>query len=113
MNCTARCICAHEGCTDGITYSYASVRERREADVYYAKRPYRCIRHAKPNEVLSPKDLERTTEFVNGRSITYPELDDLFWNDGGSFEYGPGFKAFAKDFPIGTKLIITARIELP
>lgn len=33
--------------------------------------------------------------------------------DGMSFVYGPGFNAMAGDFPAGTKLIITARIELP
>jgi len=29
------------------------------------------------------------------------------------FVSGPGFKAYAKDFPPGARLIITARIELP
>ena len=40
-------------------------------------------------------------------------LDGLFWDKRQGFTYGPGFKAYASDFPPGTKLIVTARIELP
>jgi hypothetical protein len=43
----------------------------------------------------------------------------LFWfpeggpRTGSGFQHGPGFRAFANDFPVGTRLIVTARLELP
>lgn len=48
-----------------------------------------------------------------------PHLPEhLFWiasdeKSGSGLTFGPGFKAFAKDFPEGTRLVITARIEAP
>lgn len=45
-------------------------------------------------------------------------LDGLYWTaegerPGSGFTYGPGFKAFGRDFPEGTKLIVTAEVVLP
>lgn len=50
---------------------------------------------------------------VAGKSKKYPNLAGLFWDDGSGFTHGTGYKAYADDFPPGTRLIITARIELP
>jgi hypothetical protein len=37
---------------------------------------------------------------------------NMYWDRSG-FVYGPGFKAFADDFPEGTQLVVTARIVMP
>lgn len=51
--------------------------------------------------------------------ISHEETYGLFWRaegqekGGNGFVFGNGFKAFAKDFPAGTRLTVTARVELP
>lgn len=45
-------------------------------------------------------------------------LKGLFWigegeSSGSGFTFGPGFKAFATDFPEGTQLRITAEVVIP
>ncbi|MFK5282653.1 hypothetical protein ACI3PL_24120, partial [Lacticaseibacillus paracasei] len=37
----------------------------------------------------------------------------MYWDSGSEFAHGPGFKAWAADFPEGTRLIVTVRIETP
>lgn len=41
-----------------------------------------------------------------------PRSLGLFFGNQG-FVYGPGFRAFAKDFPAGTVLRVTAEVILP
>ena len=110
---TIRLVCAEPECRET---SFTTAETRREEDEIrrrYARRPYRCVRHTNPEEVLSESNRERTTQFVAGKSEKYPELENLFWGRGSGLVSGPGFKAYANDFPSGTKLTITARIELP
>jgi hypothetical protein len=110
---TIRYACAVTGCSE----NYRTVADTRalERDIRdrYAKHPWRCTRHTYPDEVLSTSNSTRTTVLTAERSKRYPDLSDLFWSEGSGFQHGPGFKAYAKDFPPGTKLIVTARIELP
>lgn len=108
-----RLVCAESGC-NYTTYTTADTR-REETDIRrrYAEKPYRCVRHTHPEEVLSDTNRERSTVMVAGKSEKYPHLDNLYWGRGSGFVSGPGFKAYAEDFPEGTKLIISARIELP
>ncbi len=123
---TIRFKCAEEGCGEWY-YSVASTRhDEAETRTWYAKHPWRCTRHTKPDEVLTPDNLERSTVLRAGRLRQSPTrrdpdpgyIDGLYWlegaaTSGGGLTSGPGFKAYAKDFPPGTRLIITARIELP
>lgn len=123
---TIRFKCAEGGCGEWY-YSVAPTRrEETETRAWYAKRPWRCTRHTKPDEVLTPDNPERSTVLVAGRVRQSPTRRDpdpgyisgLYWLEGDAttgsgFRYGPGFKAFADDFPPGTRLIVTARIELP
>ena len=102
--------CAHEGCSEHVTFRYDTQRDLRssfELKNYGAGNGWRCVRHSTPNEVLSADNLEQRFEVINRQE----EYGRFFGHQG--FVHGPGFKAFAKDFPPGTKLIITARIELP
>ncbi|WP_280393096.1 hypothetical protein [Nocardia wallacei] len=104
---TIRFKCAEDGCGEWY-YSVAPTRrEEAETRSYYAKRPWRCTRHTKPDEVLTPDNPERRTEItVEAKQFGHS------WGYSGLVS-GPGFKAFADDFPPGTRLIVTARIELP
>lgn len=109
--------CAEPGCQEW-SFTEADTRaEERETRQRYAKNPYRCFRHRKPNEVLSVDNPETTKTLVVEEKFTTDrwgtkQLLGLYFGHMG-VESGPGFRAFAKDFPPGTKLIVTARIELP
>jgi hypothetical protein len=103
--------CAEDGCRETAYYEHASQREAAESRQWRAKHPYRCLRHTRPGEVLTQDGTERV-----GVLTVYEESYGKFWRgetdkSGSGSAHGPGFKAFAKDFPAGTRLVVTARIE--
>lgn len=105
--------CAEDGCRETAYYEHANQREAREALQWRAKFPYRCSRHTRPDEVLAEDSPERV-----GVLTVHEESYGRFWlgehdKSGSGSAHGPGFKAFAKDFPPGTRLVVTARIEPP
>lgn len=103
--------CAYVGCAEQGHYSFNSQREKRESSA--GKKPWFCVRHTNPESVLSANNPEIITILFASKSKRYPDLTGLFWSDGSGFTHGDGYKAYADDFPPGTKLIVTARIELP
>lgn len=114
--------CAKPECNDYAHYEYDSQKERVEAAKRRREHPYRCIRHSAESEVLSPENVERTGVLTAEKSYyrsydgTMKALDGLFWKaegfaTGSGIATGPGFRAFADDFPEGTRLVITARIH--
>lgn len=109
--------CPTKGCAERPTfYEYTSQREYADAVKRYPDRTSPCSRHRKPEEVLSVENFVRHHVLVAKR---VPEVSGLYWlsedkgRGGSGFECGPGFKAYARDFPEGTRLLITAEIELP
>ena len=115
-------VCAAPGCRE---QSFAEYRNQQEARAIRT-REWRCFRHSKPNEVLSADNTETTTVLTLHPSYSTsrysdepPRLIGYFWGPEGTdkghsgIETGPGFRAIAKDFPPGTRLVVTARIELP
>jgi hypothetical protein len=98
--------CGEPGCTEKETRTYSSQREY--AQDYNSRITYKCIRHSKPAEVLLPNNLQKEITLVN---VKHPH--GKFWGGHSGFIHGNGYMAFASDFPEGTKLTITARIELP
>ena len=121
---TIRRKCTHNGCKEWTFTTATTRREEAEIRLRHSKSPYLCVRHTEPDEVLSADNLERTTTVTAGKVVARPlpgidlpgevrYLDGLSWSSGSGFTYGLGFKAYASDFPPGTKLIVTARIELP
>lgn len=132
--------CAESGCRERARYVYDTRRDYDDAARRYAKDPWLCTRHTKPHELLglanrliraeavaskvATSDYERRLgeyERAVARGSNFAHrpaefLDGLFWQGAGlrsGFTCGPGFKAFATDFPEGTKLVITAEIVLP
>lgn len=102
--------CKHPGCTEHVTYRYDTRRDLAqsfELKHYGGEKGWRCTRHAKPAEVLSVENIATTCEMT-----IREEAHGKYFGSSG-FVFGPGFKAFAADFPAGAKLIVTARIELP
>jgi hypothetical protein len=106
--------CGTSGCAEHATYAYTSQREYREIWDRQQRNPYRCTRHREPEKVLRP-DNPQTVEVLVARRERY----GMFWRPegvdvgGSGFSFGPGFNAHADDFPAGTRLVVTARVELP
>lgn len=101
-----RCKCVTDGCTETARYEYDSRADYDQG----ARRniQWKCNRHTRPDEVLSAQERIKT--------VTY-ELTELehgkYWDGTSGFVYGPGFKAYGKDFPVGTLIRVTAEIILP
>jgi hypothetical protein len=113
--------CAHEGCAERALYVFGTRREQSETVESLRRRGgWRCVRHTKPDDVLATDAPARETTLVSYEK-DYGQLTGVkrFWRrqgtdeSGNGFVYGPGFKAFAGDFPAGTRLVVSARIEPP
>lgn len=127
--------CGEAGCRERARFVYDLQRDYAEAGRRYAKDPWRCTRHTDPESVLGLDRLSiqatatasrvkfsgyeaALARYVPGGWGSPPKeyLDGLFWVGAGmssGFTFGPGFKAFADDFPEGTKLVITVEAVLP
>lgn len=101
--------CAHEGCREAANYRYSTKRDLMESFELknYSNGRWRCIRHSKPNEVLSHDNPETRAE------LTVDQKEHGRYFESSGFISGPGFRAFAKDFPPGAKVIVTATLVLP
>lgn len=99
--------CGHEGCAEIAFYAPHNRKEYADLDRMYGNGRWRCTRHTQPNEVLGPEDRIKTFE-IESRQEPY----GLYFGNFG-FLSGPGFKVWAKDFPVGTKIKVTAEVILP
>jgi hypothetical protein len=81
--------------------------------ILHRKHPWRCLRHSKTGVTMSPTERVHIFEAEARKSDRYPKLDQLFWDNHSGFAHGPGFRAWANDFPPGTTLRVTAEIILP
>lgn len=108
---TLRKQCTHYGCTEFSCFRYDTQRELRESS--YQSKPWTCTRHTNAEKLLTLENMVRETVVINAAG----PAGKLYWMEGermnSGFIYGAGFKAFADDFPPGTRLIITARVETP
>ena len=105
-NYVIRAKCQHPGCTDVARYEASTRKEEAEIYQRYA-RNWLCVRHTRPDEVLSPVNTLRSVELVS-EEFSYGRF---FGGQG--FISGPGFKIYAADFPAGTTLKVTAEVVLP
>ncbi|QLF83870.1 hypothetical protein SEA_MOOSEHEAD_62 [Gordonia phage Moosehead] len=104
---TLRWRCAEDGCTEQY---YTAVDYKADYHAAYrrqSEKPWRCLRHNGNGGVLSPENtLIRTEVPMTVKSY------GKFWDRRGLVT-GPGFKAYADDFPDGTTLIVTVEAILP
>lgn len=103
--------CGHEGCEEFGRYEVDNRNHAIDLDRQYGNGKYRCIRHSQPNSVLSAENNRIVDELT-----IFQEKYGQFWGKERAFNgfaHGPGFKAFADDFPAGTILRVTAEIILP
>lgn len=103
-----RVYCGHEGCTKTGDIESPTRREQSEDYKRYGNGQWRCDRHRRHEEVLSPIDRKRVTDW----SIS-AKPHGKYWQSGTGIAHGPGFRAYADDYPEGTIIRVTAEIILP
>lgn len=93
--------CTEPGCREYGIHEYERASEPRVKN-------WLCYRHRNPEQLLSDDNRKRVTV------LTVEARDDIsgkhFFNGKNGTVSGPGFKAIAEDFPVGTKLVITAEL---
>lgn len=104
-----RFVCGHAGCKETANYRYDTKRNLMESFELknYSEGRWLCVRHSRPNEVLGIDNRETSAVL-----IVEQKPHGLYFGNNG-FIHGPGFKAFAKDLPAGSAVIVTARLVLP
>lgn len=103
--------CGHPGCNELAHYEYHSRDEATRLQKSYYPDKWRCTRHSRPNEVLGEANRVLTSEMR-----VFEEPHGKYWGTDKAwtgFISGPGFKAFAEDFPTGTVIRVTAEIVRP
>lgn len=113
---TMRLTCAAKPCPESQTYVYDTMRDREESHQFYRRNPWHCAKHSTPEKVLTPERLTIRTALTVGPPGDRFRKTAWLKEDGSreaAFVYGAGFKAFAEDFPEGTRLTITVTAELP
>jgi hypothetical protein len=105
--------CGHAGCSERTRYEYDRQRDMLDSQ-RRTKGEWLCSRHISPDEVLSPTNLHRVAEITAGKSDRYPDLPGLTWREqSNGFAHGLGWRAWANDFPAGTRLRVTVEVILP
>ena len=101
--------CSHPGCKESVNYRYDTRRDLANSFELknYSGGRWNCLRHKDPNRVLSPNNPEIE------QTIVCEQTEHGRYFGGQGLVTGPGFLAYAKDLPAGTRLIISARVELP
>lgn len=111
--------CAERPCPEKIIYHHETRRDEAASVKDQQARPWKCSRHSKPAEVLGTGQETLTSVMT---AVPRPNAarweSVLIWAGPGwpflsDNVHGPGFRAFAGDWPEGTRLEITARILPP
>jgi hypothetical protein len=103
--------CTFPGCTQSSHHEFHSLAELKQQLKWQPRETWRCVRHSRAEEVLSSTNPIRTVELTN-----FEEPHGKFWGTTKAqcgYQCGPGFQAFAVDFPAGTRLRVTAEIIYP
>jgi hypothetical protein len=106
--------CVHEDCVQRAHFEFTSIRAKQQCVERTEQRGgWRCGRHTDPEKTLSENNRTREVTLV----VTETERGRFWCEEGqerlsGGFVCGPGFRAYAEDFPADTKLIVTARLEM-
>lgn len=122
-----RVVCAQDGCRENALYRYDYKADYSEAyRRHNHEKPWKCIRHSDPDRNLR---LDNTA--VSGVFVATEKFIDvhggeqksigLFWmpegapggSSGNGFDHSSVHSAYAEDFPVGTRLVITAYVETP
>jgi hypothetical protein len=108
--------CADPDCPEKVTYYHETRADEAKSVKDQRERPWKCSRHFWPERVLgSDREVIASVMTVTRRPDARTWESPLIWTGPGwpflsDKVSGPGFQAFAGDWPEGTRLEITARI---
>lgn len=105
--------CAEPGCEETALWAYMSKAERALASEKNKRAEWRCRRHDEPERVLGLSNPSRVGVLVVERFSTGQYWREEGRASGSATVDGPGFRAFAEDFPVGTQLVVTAQVVFP
>jgi hypothetical protein len=100
--------CSHPGCAEVYRYEIMDRAHALSVDRTHGGGQYKCIRHSRPDEVLSADNMKRSVDWTNDQ-----KEHGRYWASASGFVSGPGFKVFSEDWPAGTILRVTAEIITP
>jgi len=114
--------CAEPGCREIQCLVHDLRADQAAAYKRQQERPFKCSRHEHPERNLKPGN--ETTAYTVVASRVRSRFRDsewapgLYWlpegaTTGSGYTFGPGFNAHADDFPEGTRLTVTAQVEMP
>lgn len=106
-----RVVCTHPGCLECTRYHFDVQADMRRHFEREPRDKWLCIRHQNSDQVLSDANRTRVQEMVN-----FETDHGKFWGvdkPSSGFVSGPGFKAFAADFPAGTRIRVITELILP
>jgi hypothetical protein len=118
-----RVVCAENGCSENALYRYdykADYTASRRR--YEVEHPWKCTRHSSPERNLRPDNTAVSGTYIATEKFTEIRGEQhslgLFWvregaETGNGFSHSDVHTAFAKDFPAGTRLVVTAYVETP
>ncbi len=109
--------CAHTGCDRPARWVFNSNAEylrSHEFRVYEKERqPYLCAKHSRGAGILSPTNLKTVWISPPSRPLeNHPSNPYRSFGSAGII-FGEGFCAEGCDFPIGTRIKVTAEVLLP
>jgi|WetSurMetagenome_2_1015567.scaffolds.fasta_scaffold37727_9 hypothetical protein len=110
--------CGHPGCREAKVYKFNTIREQKEWGEGFGGLEWRCDRHHRMLDALSPAKRKVIIEGVvrtvedSGYIVRHHEKVFDFGDSQISTVHGQGFTIYADDFPDGAILKLTAEISL-
>lgn len=110
--------CQHPGCTERTLYWLPTRDERRalkKSGRQWSGETWLCKRHVSPEQLLTPAQPLQTRVlhvFEQPTGHYFHKTEDGS-DTGCGISNGPGFRAIADDLPVGSRIVITAKLVLP
>lgn len=111
--------CAEPGCSEYESYTHDFRRDEISMRDLRRQFPFRCVKHREPGRYMKPGN-EATRHVLVATASVEPlpgRKPHLTWHpegksSGSSIASGDGYYADANEFPEGTRLVVTAQIEM-
>lgn len=120
---TLRINCHTNGCREASFVSYDSQREAKELLAHSYYQDWKCSEHSHPERYLTPENPANSVVLVatDGYFTNYrgeKEVSGRYWypegkTTGSGINFSDAHYVDAKNFPAGTRLVITAYTETP
>jgi hypothetical protein len=104
--------CTDNNCKEQQRFSYSTRAEEKQG--IERNKTWTCIRHQNPEQLITPNNTKTSVliKCIKKNDHNYWQNEKHFGTDNCSsgFQHGNGYKVFAKDFPVGTVIRVTAEV---